>query len=373
MADEIEQGVNRATSRGGRSRARDIPSLLERLVVGAGSFSEDATASQDVSTGVSPEPPSPEDGGAGQGLKNVSDPQAELEFVTLSALVMASRDMRSLMYSHMRGSLMDPDIGSSILQAIVEIPTTRVAMVNRKRQDVPRAESEARRARQFALVWEKTELTTSLRTNVEADQQHQYNHGAWKQDLLSALDEAVRHEANLICFGEFDYPPGFSDGDDRDADEARFKQDVFRILDRSKKPCVAVLGTSHRRMQLPNQDSTSGIVSEYRVENIAQVFFSSSLLDSVEHKRIQNPKGVWKVTPASKVGERLSRPKDIRLYGFNAVFGRVAVLVCSDAYDPSIIFELFARSRIPTRSRTSSSCPHTTGRRSSRSSVRCSV
>lgn len=334
MPDPIEEGVKRAIEPPSRKRARDIPTLLEQLVIAARARAE----AESRGAGAEPSP------------QTLGSPQSELEFVALSALVMASRDMRELETLYMQAGsaasgLIDRALGPSELNAVIKNPTTRVAMVNRKRNDVPPAKYEGEKLRKYTLSWKKTALTTSLQTNNTARQRHQYDHNAWKADLLAALAEAVAQDANLICFGEFDYPPGFSDEDNPYDNEADFQREVLEILDRSKKPSVAILGSSHRRKPIPSDPDKPQLLDEYKVENVAQVFFSKSLLSSVDRPTVDNPKGVWKVTPASKVGERLSRPKDITLHGFNAVFGRVAVLICSDAYDPSIIFELFARSQ----------------------------
>jgi hypothetical protein len=310
MTDEVANGVRRALSPIS-SRPHDIPRLLQDLMA------------------------------EGAGSEAVASSREAIELAILSALVVASSDMHRLTYHHMRPSMIQA--GDIPLKPLLEFTTTRVAMINRRRNDVPYLRSDSEKLRNFALAWEETELTASLRTNPNADDACRYNPAAWQRELLESLRVAVGKGANLVCFGEFDYPPSF----DRERPEDQFQADVKDTLRLGAQPAAVVLGSSHRRKVVEGRAVFSGNIKEYKVENVAQIFFSDIVTRLLTEDAIANPKEVWKVTPASRVGERLSRPSNIDLYGFSAIFGKVSVLVCSDAYDPTIILELFSRSKNP--------------------------
>ncbi len=253
----------------------------------------------------------------------------QIELSVIETLVLASEHMHDMGFRQLHPSM--------ALRGPDDTPATmRIAMVNRKRNDVPHPSWSANVRRNYPLAWDRTQLTAGLAPNTEANAGHAYDEATWVEELVASLRAALDHQANFICFGEYDYPP-------RLADEEAFQSRVKDILKATERLSLVVLGSAHEfKPGLSGKTNVNEIpYQEVRVENVARLFFSESLLDAMQVRRGGvNPREIKKRTPAWKVGERLSSPEDPKLYGFNTPFGRLAVLICSDAYDPTIAMKV---------------------------------
>ncbi|MFM5918172.1 MAG: hypothetical protein ACKOOL_11665 [Novosphingobium sp.] len=253
----------------------------------------------------------------------------QIELSVIETLVLASEHMHDMGYRQLNGSM--------ALRGPEDTPSKlRIAMINRKRNDVPHPNFSPSARRKYPFAWDRTQLTAGLAPNTETDEGFAYDEAVWVTELLDSLRAALKQGANFICFGEYDYPPQM-------ADEGTFKDRVKAILNGVAQQSLVVLGSAHEFESGLNGTTEVNDVpyQEVRVENVARLFFSDSLLNAYQaRKPLVNPYVIRKRTPAWRVGERLSSPKDPKLYGFNTPFGRLAVLVCSDAYDPTIAMKV---------------------------------
>jgi predicted amidohydrolase len=142
--------------------------------------------------------------------------------------------------------------------------------------------------------------------------------------------------ANVICFGEFDYPP-FREDEDGRAAERSFLREVQKRINRSDEPVFAVLGSFHRIRALVDRGSDwTGPLAQ----NVAKIALSDRLKDSGAAPFRE----ILKRTPASKAGELITGIHGIDMEVFDTIIGKFGVVICSDAYDPSIVLEYFAHS-----------------------------
>jgi hypothetical protein len=162
---------------------------------------------------------------------------------------------------------------------------------------------------------------------------------------LSGIRSALEQKANIICLGEFDYPPVFPDKvNKKDVDpEERFNDSIIELINGADHPVFLFAGSSH---SCKKHSSTyrGKAIGEFSAENVGRVFYNEALMKGIIKPTYEHPLCIAKRTPASKIGERLSRPPTIDISTFKTLFGHVLILICADAYDPSIILEVFSHS-----------------------------
>ncbi|MEM1052542.1 MAG: hypothetical protein AAGI28_10650 [Pseudomonadota bacterium] len=277
-------------------------------------------------------------------VENPHKLSAEIEKVTIKSLTLASTHMHSLGYHYNK---VDNISSFRVDDLISARATVRIAMINRKRMDVPRPDTDHEDLKRYALAWEKTHCLTGLQSNPNADEGYAYNPLQWQDEIISSLKAAIKKGAQIISFGEYDFPIY-----EKLADERSFVTRIQKVLDGALEPIIALIGTSH---VFKKDHETAGSLSgdeyyETSLQNVGRLFFSEALRDAWVSGSGNSPEKIFKATPASRVGERLSSARSenrIKLYGYNTVLGRVAVLICSDAYDPTIILEIAAKCADP--------------------------
>ncbi len=220
-----------------------------------------------------------------------------------------------------------------------QLPHTviRLALVNRARNDVCSSTlaHDSSHSRDFAFRWQRTEISNTLEINPFARRAIAYAPEAWIGEILAALSRSIHHGANVVCFGEFDYPP-FPDTDEGRADERAFEAEVLKRINGTDAPVFAILGSHHRVSKLSGRGSDwTGPLAQ----NVAKIALSDPLKGTGKAFR-----EVLKRTPASKAGELLTGIHGIDMEVFDTIIGKFGVVVCSDAYDPSIVLEYFAHS-----------------------------
>ena len=275
-------------------------------------------------------------GGKRRRSKDGTSYRNDAQVEALATLAQAGMDMRRL-NPQRTGSFGNTASASrrqlsSLAQVQLEIETIRIGLVNRNRNDVasPRLNEDASHTKNYSFLWQRTEISNTLKSNDGSLEKFRYDRHTWTDEILTLLKEALRSDCNIVSFGEFDYPIDLSKDE-----KAAFEKNVQQEVNKVDRGVFAVIGTAHV-LESARTDEWTGPVAQ----NVAKVVISDNLLEG-KQKAIRDVK---KRTPASKAGELLTGLHGIDMEVFNTPLGKLAVVICSDAYDPSIVLEFFARS-----------------------------
>lgn len=162
-------------------------------------------------------------------------------------------------------------------------------------------------------------------TSVNRNGDPEYDKKAWEDERLSYLDRCLKERANIICLGEFDYPPQQSGVDDES-----FATRVLVKINGYDFPVFVVAGSRHEYVK--------GVPS---CHNVARIIVNDALNTAPAGYEKQSIYKHKKIIPAAKVGERLTAPDGIIAQYYDTKLGRIAVLICVDAYNPTLMFSLF--------------------------------
>lgn len=262
----------------------------------------------------------------------------ELEIAALASLVRAATDMHRLDPLSMNVPQVEIRAAEQLKESSALL---KIALINRERSDIAFPDEPRPAKDRRSLVWQTTELTNTLVINMHAANDAKYSYSKWKDSILTSLQSATLCGANIICFGEFDYPPRFPDKKAEVIDyEKLFESEIIDIIDRADQPIFLFAGSSHFCQVFGAK------LPEFSAENVGRIFYNRSLIDGMWKPEDKNPLHIKKITPASKIGERLSRCKGIDISTFKTVFGNILVLICADAYDPTIVLEVFSHSAL---------------------------
>jgi predicted amidohydrolase len=251
---------------------------------------------------------------------------------TLTILTRAAGDMRRM--APERTSSETQEARTNVAPVQLDFEDIKIALVNRQRNDVcdSRFADASWHHKDYALRWNKTGTSNTIEENSFSDRASKYDVGAWEQALQSLLSKSLALGANIVCFGEFDYPLFKSD-----SRAEAFDQDIMQRLENASGPVFAVLGSFHRKEVLKGIENKRW--PGHLAQNVAKIAMSHHFRDDDVSIR-----EVLKRTPASKAGELLSGFHGIDMQVFDTIIGKIAVVICSDAYDPSIVLEYFAQS-----------------------------
>ena len=162
-------------------------------------------------------------------------------------------------------------------------------------------------------------------TSVNRNGDPEYDKDAWEAERLSYLDRCLKERANIICLGEFDFPP-----QQAGVDDDSFAAAVLAKINGYDFPVFVVAGSRHEYHQ-----------SGPSCHNVARIIVNNALNTAPAGYSKPSVYRHNKVIPAAKVGERLSAPDGIVAQYYDTKLGRIAVLICVDAYNPTLMFSLF--------------------------------
>jgi hypothetical protein len=253
---------------------------------------------------------------------------------TLTILTRAARDMRRL--TPERTSSQARHARTSDASAQLAIKDIKIALINRQRNDVcdSRYAADSWHHQDYAFRWNRTGISNTIERNAASLGESAYDHDKAEAVIKTLLTLSLAQGANIVCFGEFDYPLFTSD-----TREASFEHDVAEMLKRAGGPVFAVLGTYHRKEKLGGREHRQW--PGHLAQNVARIALSHHLRDEDDRDTFRE---ILKRTPASKAGELLTGFHGIDMQVFDTIIGKLAVVICSDAYDPSIVLEFFAES-----------------------------
>jgi len=253
---------------------------------------------------------------------------------TLTIMTRAARDMRRL--SPERTSSEARHARGSDAEDLLAFQDIKIALVNRERNDVcdSRLPPHSEQHKNYAFRWNRTGISNTIEKNPASFAESAYDHDKSEAAIKTLLSRSMALGANIVCFGEFDYPLFMSS-----AREEAFEHDVDQMLKRAGGPVFAVLGTYHKKEKLEGRQHRQW--PGHRAQNIARIALSPHLRDEDDEDPFRE---ILKRTPASKAGEVLTGFHDIAMQVFDTILGKLAVVICSDAYDPSIVLEFFAES-----------------------------
>lgn len=175
--------------------------------------------------------------------------------------------------------------------------------------------------------------STGLRVNNQASLEHQYDQKAWIDKNQRAIHKALSSGANVVTLGEFDFPPLDTDGVfmSREASAAliaKHRKWLKDRLARHGKPALVFAGSAH-------EWTSQGCV------NVGEVFIA----DDDGHGLQVHHHLYQKRVAAGGLGETLTQVTSPFLPYYGTSFGKIAVLICIDAFDPGLVMSMVASSR----------------------------
>lgn len=159
--------------------------------------------------------------------------------------------------------------------------------------------------------------------NHDADDEYLFDQAEWEKERLEALDVAIGNGAQIICFGENDFIP-------YEKLNTEFCEKIQARIDAKDYPIFLVAGTTH-------EYESNG--ANHSCFNRAKVFANKEVKN---HERPDEDLFVEKLNAAEHAGEKISVPERPRVQYFDTTLGRIAVLVCVDAYNPTVLISLLA-------------------------------
>lgn len=165
-----------------------------------------------------------------------------------------------------------------------------------------------------------------VKVNPDADEEVLFDRDKWEKQRLSALDTAIAQGANIISFGETDY----QEHSDR-ACEEKFQEKIKAKIDAVERPIFLIAGTDYDHEE--NEAASTCL-------NRARIFPNKTLLsqerDDIPSRPILHPK----LHAAERTDERISSPERPRIVYYETILGNIAVLICVDAYNPTVVMSL---------------------------------
>jgi hypothetical protein len=273
-------------------------------------------------------------GGSGAGPE-ATPPDYEAD--VLATILRAAGDMHR--FDSKSFKMFKSDLKAS--DVLANRTSVRISVVNRQRADIAALGEREETFRRRMFKWEATHLARALSFNTEADEDYQFRYQSWKEQLTEGVRCAAEAGAHLIVFGEFDFPPAFPGGPG--GTRSAFDRELKKIINAYGQPILLFAGTAHV-CERKTSKFRDRLVGEFSVANVGTVYFNKALLSGMWQK--ERVHRIYKRTPAMKAGEKLSRVEDGIQYsgGFVTPIGRVAFLICADAYDPLIVFDIFMQS-----------------------------
>lgn len=174
---------------------------------------------------------------------------------------------------------------------------------------------------------------SGLFANPAAHVSKRYDPAGWVGENQAALEAALAANADIVSFGEFDYPSSaFQDRAEIEAAQ-RVQGDhdavIKQGLKAAQRPLFVFAGSYHHW-------------TEKSCVNAGMVFRSES--DGRDGHSVHQDI-IEKQTAAKGLGEIISPHPSAQLHYYATNIGRIGVLICLDAFDPGIATSIFANSR----------------------------
>jgi predicted amidohydrolase len=175
--------------------------------------------------------------------------------------------------------------------------------------------------------------SVGLRVSGATQGEDRYRQDQWIRRNEWAIDEALKAGANVICLGEFDFPPHDIEGTVNPPGESasaieRHRQWITDRLMQHGKSTLVFAGSSHEW-------------TDHGCVNTGEVFIAD---DDGRGLRVHHEQHRKRVA-AGGLREVLTQVTSPILPYFGTSLGNIAVLICIDAFDPGVIMSMVASSR----------------------------
>jgi predicted amidohydrolase len=187
----------------------------------------------------------------------------------------------------------------------------------------------------FYLSKGKSRRARGLRINGGARLEARYDQKKWIVKNQDVINSALKADADIICFGEFDYPAI----DDRNhltraaslSELTAHRAWIKKRMIEHDRPVFLFAGSSHCWTK-----------THASCANIGRIFIADRQSDdtalTVRFQRYE------KRVAAKTLGEGLAQVPTPVLPYFGTSIGKIGVLICVDAFDPAIVMSVFANS-----------------------------
>lgn len=278
-------------------------------------------------------------------LKNFSEKQSkkmaasgdatylhQAELASIGILMQTANDTRELSRIGISKTL-DPD-------DLLEMASVKIAAVVFNRHDIVGIDQihvgDNRSDKTFYIVPVENGCAVT-EINSSAEGEYSYDQKKFQETRLTALRTCLDAGANIISFGEFDYPPL-----EKNSDTKEYDLKIQELIDSVDHEVFLVAGTRHDwhvEGHCTNGQREKGIYT-----NEARIFTNKLLRDvPASPGRSISPLFHTKKVAATKAGERLSPVQRISLEYYGTRLGNIGVLICVDAYNPTTIFSLLSK------------------------------
>lgn len=260
---------------------------------------------------------------------NDTDALKNVETAAITVLLQSAKDIYMTNHVRLSGERTQP------ASELLEKSTVKIAGIGMKRNDIADALQEKHgKKNNFTLCMENKNGCCSSIVNAHANDEIAYNFDKWKNKRISAVREAINNGADIICLGEFDYPPAHDT-----TDEDKFDKEILNIINGQNRPILCVAGSRHQ--WIPEDGEDKCVNRAYVIPNTH--LKTNNLLDQDEIKY-----EVDKANSAKKAGELLSVCDKPQVKVFETILGKIAILICVDIFNPSIVLSVLnSRSSTP--------------------------
>jgi len=156
---------------------------------------------------------------------------------------------------------------------------------------------------------------------------------SWTALFLKQIEAAIENGADVICAGEFAFPPLNAEH------ETEIQNSIRGLISQAGRPIFIVPGSRHARTEAEECADGTTLDGLFHHTNSSMIFGGdASGCEDFEQRVEKLPLNYSKRSPSVGLGERLVSPQDPNIPIFVTPFANISVLICSDAFDPRILF-----------------------------------
>jgi predicted amidohydrolase len=253
-----------------------------------------------------------------------SDLTPFIETVATSHLVKACSDIHRLQFEKLSKERTATET--------LNFKSVTFAGIGMSRDDIasPRAYELDEGSRSKTFTANATSERCGFKINHNASNEMTYDQKNWQDERTSLLKAALESGANIISLGEFDFPWDYNDASKRKTEN--FEKHLTKLINNVPQPVFLIAGSRH------------DFIGPGKLTNTARIFVNNKLLTAPGIAGTPQPILHHKRTAAFKMGEKLSPPENVSFKCYDTSLGNIGVLICSDAYDPNLVFEFFRNS-----------------------------